>query len=179
MSVHPIVSTKTSEQLDGIQDKITYKAIKNSKATFLSGTKKEVHQWFRLTPSFGPDLVDIMLEQMNYKKGDIVLDPFCGASTTLIQCKLNGIDAFGFEINPLLHFVGKTCINWDLEESRAKAALKKIISTFNKKLIYYKDIPLSDTDLKIPNIHNVNRWWREDVLKELLILKSSIKQIRE
>lgn len=165
------------EELGKIEDKITYKPIKSSRATFLSGTKKEVHQWFRLTPSFGPDLVDIMLNQMKHVKNEIVLDPFCGASTTLIQCKINGIESFGFEINPLLFFVGKTCINWNIKKEKVYKLYKKVILEFNSDLEKNKEIAIEDLNLKIPNIHNVYRWWRKDVLKELLILKNCIKKI--
>src|SRR5262245_59437317 len=98
-----------------IEDRIVYNPISNKSATFKSGTNRKIHSWFRLTPSFGPDLVDIILEKLHYEKGEIVLDPFSGASTTLIQCRLIDIDSFGFEINPLLHFVGKTSLNWDLD----------------------------------------------------------------
>lgn len=164
---------------DTVEERVTYKPIKSSKATFLSGTKKEVHQWFRLTPSFGPDLVDIMLEHMGFKKGNVVLDPFCGASTTLIQCKLKGIDSFGFEINPLLYFVGKTCINWELDEKIALECYEQILFKFNHESELRKDVSLEETGLKIPTIHNVYRWWRKDVLKDLLILKFAINSLNQ
>jgi tRNA G10 N-methylase Trm11 len=68
-----------------IKERIVYRPIGNKVATFKSGTNKLFHQWFRLTPSFGPALVDIMLEKLAYQSEGIVLDPFCGASTTLIH----------------------------------------------------------------------------------------------
>jgi 16S rRNA G966 N2-methylase RsmD len=34
----------------------------------------------------------------NFKKDDIVLDPFCGAGTTLVNCNLLGINAIGIDI---------------------------------------------------------------------------------
>lgn len=162
---------------DTIEERVTYKPIKSSRATFLSGTKKEVHQWFRLTPSFGPDLVDIMLQHMEFKKGDVVLDPFCGASTTLIQCKLKGVESFGFEINPLLYFVGKTCINWELDEKIAYECYSQIVAKYTYESELRKNASLEETNLKIPTIHNVHRWWRSDVLKELLILKYAINSL--
>lgn len=94
-------------------DKIIYRNIPSKKTTFKAGLKVPVHRWFRLTPSFSPDLVIEMLNTMNCSTGDVVLDPFAGASTTLIECQINGISSFGYEINPLLYFVGKTCLNWD------------------------------------------------------------------
>jgi len=167
----------TQVQGDNVEDRIVYRPIKNSKATFKSGTNKSIHQWFRLTPSFGPDLVDIMLNDMDYKEGDVVLDPFAGASTTIIQCKLNKIKSFGFEINPMLYFVGKTCIEWDIEYSNLKKIHEQIVNRFNADIIKFKSKNVDEIGLEIPPIHNVHRWWRNDVLKELLILKNAIKSI--
>lgn len=164
---------------ESIEDKIVYKPIKTSKATFKSGTNKTIHQWFRLTPSFGPDLVDIMLEDLNHRKGNIVLDPFSGASTTIIQCKLRGIESFGFEINPMLHFVGKTCTNWDLEARKLNEILSAIIEKFKTNKIKFKDKKTEELGYRIPTIFNIHRWWRDDVLKDLLILKNIIKELKE
>ena len=34
------------------------------------------------------------------KEKDLVLDPMCGCGTTLVECKLTGRNAIGFDINP-------------------------------------------------------------------------------
>lgn len=156
---------------DRIDEKIVYNPIANKAATFKSGTKKKIHNWFRLTPSFGPDLVDIMLEKMKYQKGEVVLDPFGGASTTLIQCKLNNIDSIGFEINPLLHFVGKTSLNWGVDPHALEASFVFIERIYNSMRSELSKTDLESCGFELPKIHNVFRWWRKDVLKDLLILK--------
>jgi tRNA G10 N-methylase Trm11 len=160
---------------DRIDEKIVYSPISNKSATFKSGTNKKIHNWFRLTPSFGPDLVDIMLEKLQYQRGEVVLDPFGGASTTLIQCKLNRIDSIGFEINPLLHFVGKTSLNWSLEPTNLETSLLLIERIFKGMCSELSKTDLENCGFELPTIHNVFRWWRRDVLKDLLILKHIIK----
>jgi len=159
-----------------IEDKIVYNPISNKSATFKSGTKKKIHNWFRLTPSFGPDLVDVMLEKLQYQKGETVLDPFGGASTTLIQCKLSRINSAGFEINPLLHFVGKTSLNWSLDPAILKLSLALIERNYLLLQSELLDTDIENCGFDLPAIHNVFRWWRKDVLKDLLILKNVIKQ---
>jgi hypothetical protein len=156
---------------DRIDEKIVYNPISNKAATFKSGTKKKIHNWFRLTPSFGPDLVDIMLEKMQYQRGEVVLDPFGGASTTLIQCKLNNIDSMGFEINPLLHFVGRTSLNWTVDPYVLETSLVFIEKIYNSMRLELSKTELESCGFELPKIHNVFRWWRKDVLKDLLILK--------
>lgn len=119
--------------LDFIEpDKVTYNSIASKKATFKAGLEVPVHIWFKLTPSYSPDLVVEMLNTMNCSKDDIVLAPFSDASTTLIECQINGIKSFGFEINPLLYFVGKTSLNWDLSSEVLKNVFLNIEQNFSQ-----------------------------------------------
>lgn len=158
-----------------VEDRVVYNPIPSKAATFKSGTNKKIHSWFRLTPSYGPDLVDVMLEKLDYKTGDIVLDPFGGASTTLIQCKLNNIESIGFEINPLLHFVGTTSLNWNLCVHTLKTSFSIIEKLYCSLSVTMEDKDVASIGMELPKIHNVERWWRKDVLKELLILRHIIK----
>jgi hypothetical protein len=155
----------------------TYGPITVKEATFKSGVSKAVHNWFRLTPSFGPGLVDVILDKLEHKQGQTVMDPFCGASTTLIQCKQKGISSFGFEINPFLHFVGQSCLNWDLDVNAIENALQSVKDDFANKQVIFTGIDVELLGIEIPKIHNVFRWWRRDVLKDLLLLKQSIKAL--
>ena len=156
------------------ESNVNYNHIHVKKSTFLGGITSPAHRWFRLTPSFGPELVDIMLSTMGTEKNHIVLDPFCGAGTTLIQTKLNGLESYGFEINPVLQFVCKVSINWDLSPDKLTETLENIKHIYTAENKKHANNDINDIGIPLPVIHNVFRWWREDVLKELLILKSAI-----
>lgn len=158
-------------------NRIVYTPISSKDATFKSGTRKKIHSWFRLTPSFGPDLVDIMLQKLDCREGELVLDPFGGASTTLIQSRLNQVDSIGFEINPLLHFVGKTSLDWALDPVVLDASFSALEETYMDLFRKLEGKDVEDCGLALPKIHNVYRWWRKDVLKDLLILKQAIRSL--
>ncbi len=153
---------------------IRYNHIPVQQSTFKAGLAAHVHRWFRLTPSFGPDLVLEMLQKLNCGRGEVVLDPFSGASTTLIETKLEGVDSFGFEINPFLYWVGKTSLNWEIHLDNINNTKKDILVRFEslKDKITFDNI--DEYELEIPKIHNPFRWWRKDVLTYLLILKKAI-----
>jgi hypothetical protein len=144
------------------------------KATFKGGLDQPFHRWMRLTPSFGPELVDHMLTRMNVRQDALVLDPFAGAGTTLIQCKLHGIPSVGFEINPFLHFAGNACLNWTVDPNELRQASSRLEELFTESSRESRGVPLSDLALEPPPIHNIHRWWREDVLREILILRDLI-----
>src|SRR6266849_1026243 len=78
-----------------LAERIVYNGVHVSRATFKAGLAVGVHRWFRLTPSFGPDLVREMLFALECDSSDVVLDPFAGAGTTLIECQLNGLTSYG------------------------------------------------------------------------------------
>ncbi len=153
---------------------IRYNHIPVQKSTFKAGLAAHVHRWFRLTPSYGPDLVREMIKELNCQKDEVILDPFSGASTTLIESKLEGYDCYGFEINPFLHWVGRASTNWGVGIEKLEKDKEDILLQFKEqiKVIGFED--LEKNNLFIPPIHNPLRWWRRDVITELLILKRAI-----
>ena len=146
-----------------------------SASTFKAGLSVNIHRWFRLTPSFGPDLVREMMNQLQAQPGELVLDPFSGAGTTNIECSIQGLDSIGFEVNPLLHFVAEASTSWqNLSHAAAASELSRIITKYERRRNLVSFHTLSDHQLKIPPIHNPTRWWRPDVLTDLLVLKQII-----
>ena len=164
------------DDIKNFNSRLTYKEISSKHATFKAGLGSPVHRWFRLTPSFGPNLVRTMLHELDHDEKSAVLDPFSGAGTTPIECQLLQIGSFGIEVNPFLHFVGSTCLSWHLDigslmDSR-DAVFEKLES--ERQLVAYED--LFKMGYPFPRIHNATRWWREDVLRDLILLKSIINR---
>jgi tRNA G10 N-methylase Trm11 len=166
-----------SNEVDSVKGKVIYNGIPVEQATFMAGLSTRVHRWFRLTPSFGPYLVREMLSTLNCGSKDAVLDAFAGVGTTLIECQLEGLTSYGFEINPFLKFVSDTCLNWELNPSVLRTTLNKICEEFTKLDSQINYDNLAAYGLKVPKIHNPTKWWRPDVLKQLLVLKSCINSL--
>ena len=165
------------DEAASVEEKVIYNGIPADQATFKAGLSTRVHRWFRLTPSFGPDLVREMLSTLNCGSNDAVLDPFAGAGTTLIECQLGGLTSYGFEINPVLKFVSDTCLNWELNPSVLRTTLDKICEEFTKLDPQVNLDNLAAYGLEVPKIHKPTKWWRPDILKQLLVLKSCINSL--
>lgn len=158
---------------------MVYNSIHVSQSTFRGGLISPVHRWFRLTPSFGPELVDTMLEEMETASHHRVMDPFSGAGTTLLQSKFREIESIGFEINPFLYFVCSTSTRLNLNPDQLKASLAFVESTFADSIQKARHLEADELDIPLPKIHNVYRWWRKDVLKELLLLRDAIQTTQD
>jgi hypothetical protein len=90
-----------------------------------SETTKHVHRLHPYKGKFIPQLVEYFLDshtdnfkkETYFKKGDIVLDPFCGSGTTLVQCNELGIHAIGIDISAFNSLISNIKIeNHDLQE---------------------------------------------------------------
>jgi len=70
------------------------------------------HDWYRFVLSFPPHLVRDYLRRFGVEAGQVVLDPFCGTGTTLIECKKLGIESVGVEANPMAYFASQVKTDW-------------------------------------------------------------------
>jgi len=55
------------------------------------------------------------LDRFGIEQDQVVLDPFCGTGTTLVECKKLGIRSVGLEPNPIAHFASAVKTSWDVD----------------------------------------------------------------
>ena len=72
------------------------------------------HNWYRFVLSYPPHLVKYYLDKFQIDSDSVVLDPFSGTGTTLVESKLNGVESVGIEANPIARFATKTKLNWNV-----------------------------------------------------------------
>ncbi|MDE3178926.1 MAG: hypothetical protein KGM47_04620 [Acidobacteriota bacterium] len=68
---------------------------------------RPAHEWYRFVLSFPPHLVRDYVRRFGVGRGQVVLDPFCGTGTTLVECKKLGIRSIGGETNPMACFASQ------------------------------------------------------------------------
>ncbi len=87
-----------------------------------------VHRWYRFVLAFPDHLVTEMCERFDATQGDMVLDPFCGTGTTLVECKKMGLDVTGIEANPASVLASQVKTAWDTDLFQLRDALWEIIN---------------------------------------------------
>ena len=126
-------------------------------------TTKHVHRLHPYKGKFIPQLVEYFLDthtdkfkkEVFFNKGDIILDPFCGSGTTLIQANELGIHAIGIDVSAFnahisnskigkydLNLIEKTARNISLKlkeflksrnNAKFEAELLEALKVFNAK----------------------------------------------
>ncbi len=66
------------------------------------------HGLHRYKGKFYPQLCRSLINIAAIEPGGLVLDPFMGSGTTLVECAVSGIDSIGFDLNPLAHLIATT-----------------------------------------------------------------------
>ena len=78
---------------------------------------RPAHDWYRFVLSFPPHLVREYIERFGIRPGQLVLDPFCGTGTTLVECKKRGIPSVGIEANPMACFASQVKVDWRISSA--------------------------------------------------------------
>lgn len=86
----------------------------NSRKNKLDPEDRKFHDWYRFILSYPPHLVRQYITEFNLTSEDIVLDPFCGTGTTLVECMLHNVPSIGIEANPFAHFASSVKTNWNV-----------------------------------------------------------------
>lgn len=128
------------------------------------------HNFHSYPAKFVPQIPEIVIEKLS-KPGDIILDPFCGSGTTLVEAKLLGRNSVGFDINPIAILItkSKTTILNELQFAKVRKNVIKIQKTFNSHSTN------KSKKYEIPHILNVDLWFQKNVQTELAIIKKIIE----
>jgi len=139
-------------------------------------TTKHVHRLHPYKGKFIPQLVEYFLDEHTdefktktyFKKGDIVLDPFCGSGTTLVQSNELGMHAIGIDISAFNSLISNSkvrkydimdleeeiqFISYELRKFIAKTYVQKFEDELKERLSEFNDkfFPSPEFKYKIKN----------------------------
>lgn len=155
---------------------IDFAARRTADITFKGKLGLPIHRWYRLTPSFSPQLALDIADHFAITPDDFVLDPFSGVGTVPLCMKYRAIPACSIELNPFLHFVStvKTRTYRDLPDIRAffdsflvKAREEAAAIPTGRAVEAY----LVANACFVPPIHKPHRWWSPGNLAQLTCIR--------
>jgi len=144
--------------------------------TFLrSFSVKETHEYTHGLHPYPAKIVPQIARELIHrysKRGDIVLDPFCGSGGVLVESIMGGRNAVGVDVNRLALLLAKVKTTFidDVElREKSRSLQHKINGAINYHNKEYQPL--------IPDIPNLHHWFKPDVIRQLGIIKEAIEQI--
>ncbi|MBT9316318.1 DNA methyltransferase [Leptothoe spongobia] len=100
----------------------------------LSDKDRAIHNWYRFVLSFPPHLVRHYLQRFQVTEKTVVLDPFAGTGTTIVEGKKLGLSAMGIEANPMAHFACSVKLDWSPSPSALYQTAEAIAAAVRDEL---------------------------------------------
>ena len=160
-----------------VVDEFPLKISEGDSYTFSNSVAKKVtyftHGLHTYPAKFIPQIPRWSFKFSKLQDNSVVLDPFVGCGTTMVEARINRINSYGIEINPLgrmLSEVKSTSIFEDNPEA-VYTYSKQLISQIKKDK---QEISLDDNN-EYFNLHeNWSFWFPEELLGELIKIKLNI-----
>jgi DNA modification methylase len=143
------------------------------------------HYIFRFPAKFHTAAVRCLVDRYS-KRGEKVLDPFCGSGTLLLEAQLAGRSAVGVDVDPVAAFISRVkCakVNPNVVE-RSFASLRGDLDDIRRssreydRLVHEDLTPTSIARYRrrfnIPQIPNIEHWFRVYVILDLARLRQAI-----
>jgi DNA modification methylase len=96
---------------------------------------------------------------------DVVLDPFMGSGTTLLEAYISGRQSFGIDIHPLARLIAKV---------KTTPLDPDVLAPLAERLIDDVKTDCCDNESWIPEIPNREHWFKDAVLSELATVKKHV-----
>jgi len=124
-------------------------------------TRYSVHGLHEYKGKFNPQVVRSLLNIFQVNPSDIILDPFCGSGTTLVESSIAGIDCVGWDINPFAVYLS----NAKLAALKSNPDVLKDVSKIIIDAYDNKDIPVMSKNPE--RLEYLSKWFPSDVLNDI------------
>ena len=138
-----------------------------------ANTKEFTHCYHTYPAMMIPQIARTLIEEYKPKgRLDLILDPYMGSGTTLVEASLAGINSIGTDLNPLARLMGKVKTTLYNDES-----ILKQFREIQTELIFYTKDKVKERNFD--RISNYSFWYNEDTLLKLSYLSQLIKNVKD
>jgi site-specific DNA-methyltransferase (cytosine-N4-specific) len=126
-----------------------------------------IHAIHPYPAKFIPQIPRQLIELYYPADESVILDPFCGSGTTLVETISLGVNAWGIDLHPLACLIAQVKTT-PLHPQFARAA-GEVVGRARTRL--------ARGEVNVPSIPNLNHWFKIDVQKTLAALIGEIDSI--
>jgi len=119
---------------------------------------------------FIPQIPNVLIKHFTLR-GETVYDPFLGSGTTCLEANVLGRNALGNDINELSVLLTK------VKTTPIELSMLCLLDRFLINI--YQRIADGSSNIEIPQIPNLELWFKDFVIRELVIIKDEILKLED
>lgn len=149
-------------------------------------TQNLTHNVHRYSGKFIPQIAARAIEILS-KEGDMILDPYCGSGTTVLEAALLGRNSIGIDLSPLAALIAKVkttpieILALDEQVTRLHMAISEREAQTSEPLPLFSsdtsDQPMDFDGNEKWNDEWFRKWFNDKILKDLLFLDEQIRKV--
>ena len=143
------------------------------------GANGEIHGWYRSILGYPGQVVSNLLDEFVPSEKSVVLDPFCGAGTTLVECMKRGVKTIGIDASPASCFVSRVKTTWSVDPCSLRGAINRVCESMPKWLRRNRILKSDPAYQYLQSAGMIARGWiSESPLLKVLAIKTTIANLR-
>ncbi len=137
-----------------------------------ANTKEYTHCYHNYPAMMIPQIASRLITK--YGRGAKTLfDPYCGTGTSLVEANINGINAYGTDLNPMAQLIAKA------KTSKIELRILDLyLKEFNDYL-FALNFGIKKLNIIAPTFKNIDFWFKEETKNTLTIIKQFIDNIND
>ncbi|NDK54783.1 TRM11 family SAM-dependent methyltransferase [Pontibacter fetidus] len=137
-------------------------------------TRYSAHGLHEYKGKFNPQVVRSLYNIFGIQEGSLVLDPFCGSGTSLVEAAHQNIRAVGTDINPLAAFIANTKLNsLQINIAELREAKEQLFRNYTTIREGYE---LPEHDVRLTYL---NDWFPYNILLDIEAFRLSTNDLPE
>ena len=146
----------------------SYERLKSIDWNFPSSEQDSLANIHPYPARFINDIPRELIHFLGCKEGSIVLDPFCGSGTTLYEAQMAGLKSIGIDLNPIACLISKV----------RTSSLSGSFMSIAEDVCSSAEAAMNG-DVSIPDIPNLNHWFKNDIQKAIASLLQQLYTSRD
>jgi DNA modification methylase len=130
-----------------------------------SASRKSIHSFHSYPARFIPEIPRTVIRELSPPRDALILDPFCGCGTTLVEAQQAGYVSVGIDLNPIGCLISRVKTT-PLPIAFIEAAARCIAAARKQRSVI------------LPTIPNLAHWFRIDVCEALAALRMVISDVK-
>jgi len=142
----------------------------------IKDTSYITHGYYTYPAKFIPQLAERLIKE-NSNEGDIVIDPFMGSGTTIIEAIVNNRIGIDTDINEIANLIAKVKTT-PIEDEDLATEFSKLETDLKKRLNEDFSVYVKDAFEKVPDNERIDYWFLPQQKEKLPIIFARILEIK-